>query len=190
MRVSCLGLSNDVVAYFGIMQQTNSKKTIYWPLLLMPVMALGAIYWKIQHDKFPYVGVWVASDAVESHLVEVTSDGQFFIGAIGPNTRRKIRCRYRMTGETAIVTNIAMKQSTDPNSKKQYVGEGGIQAFGLRRYRTYTLTWEEHITPKKNGSILEVKLPINTTYTDQITGETFSRKDYKAPIVLISRKVK
>jgi hypothetical protein len=177
------------------MQQTNSKKTIYWSLILMPVMAIGAIYWKIQHDKFPYVGKWAGPyyKREQALIIEVTPDKQMFMISKGPIGFIKKKCSYRMAGDAAIAQTIKRNVSTDPNNE-HYIGDDLLYDLthyrGLKKNGTYTYIAKHQITPKNNGSILEVTTFIQVLFEDQETGETVLPTTHESPSTYICRKVK
>jgi hypothetical protein len=77
-------------------------------LALMPVLAIAAIYWKIQRDKFPYVGTWVGSwrmdGATVTRRLSFHADGSCSsVGdVLGLVTRYS--CSYKMQGKSALIT--------------------------------------------------------------------------------------
>jgi hypothetical protein len=76
---------------------------------LMPLLAFGSVYWKIQHDKFPYVGTWAGSwigrhgDAVRM-AVSFNADGSCSWAGETLGHITRYSCSYQMQERSALVT--------------------------------------------------------------------------------------
>ncbi len=128
----------------------------------MPVVALAAIYWKVQDNKFPYVGTWVHNlKTRDGSRVEIfvtfATDGKFTPTFIHNGRSRTLPCSYTMQGNNAI---ILVKSAT-------------LQRAG----RTCDSFVRSKLVPQQNGNIL-LHYTLRYWVVEQETGKLVEEKNY------------
>lgn len=160
------------------METSRPKRSwLQWPLLL-PIVALAAIWWKVKNDRFPYVGTWVKIDSVHDGIMKGTlafdADGacswELLWWSANDNPKNALiqrhNCSYRMDNDTAQLELLG-REMQNSNGKWRYVHVDGLRSGPVMKSLTTNT-----VTPQQNGKVL-----IFTTkqlfYIDQKTGRRF-----------------
>ncbi len=154
----------------------------YGLLIIVPVLAVAAFYWKLQHNKFPYTGTWVENKRTKdvglaTTTVTFDSNGgcSWRLDTVlnGHWNVVNYSCSYKMQGNVARVTLRL--------SDAQYIGGKWRFAKTLREKEQAPLTTmiaPYSVTSLKKGKVLLAK-GNDAQFIDQKTGERWASRKYE-----------
>lgn len=146
----------------------------------MPILAMAAIYWKVQHDKFPYVGTWVGSwkrdDATATMAHSFHADGSCSTVGETLGLVTRYSCSYQMRGNSALV-NIELHPAQIIN------GELRVPKTPKERAEStiFTAAQLHRVTPLRGGESLLVTASESRLIhqeTGQSKGYPYKFKEY------------
>ncbi len=132
-------------------------------LFLMPVLALAAIYWKVQDDKFPYAGTWVdypkpVNGPRAKLTVTFDRDGKLSVSMTDKGRTNAYACSYTMQGANALIL----------------VKSGTTQREG----KTCSTFVQASLVPQQNGDVL-LHYTLKWWIAEQKTGKVVAENNYK-----------